>query len=247
MRTLITGADRGLGAALARAAAARGDEVWAACLAVRPDVEHPHVAVIPEVDVSSDASVTRLAEALDGVAVDRVISNAGVNEASGGPADADTRRMLRELDVNVLGAVRVVRTVLPMLAPDARLAFISTGRGAAQERPDPANAMNYGYRISKGALNVYAALLAQDLQDAGIVVALLHPGPLNTDLMRRIAAAGGSTIDPSSLPSPDDVAPRLLAVLEEISPEETGGWVGLDGSRVLGEPAYADKEMESGR
>jgi NAD(P)-dependent dehydrogenase (short-subunit alcohol dehydrogenase family) len=237
MRTLITGADRGLGAALARAALERGDRVWAACLGSNPELTAAGAIVIPGVDVSLDEPLRELAGALDGIELDRVISNAGVNESSGGPADADTERMARELQVNVLGAVRVVRAVLPLLAPAARIGIITTGRGAAQDHPVPAGGMNYGYRISKGALNVYGALLAADLRESGFVVALVHPGAINTDLMRRIAAAGGSTVDPDSLPSPEDVAPGVLSALDALSLDESGSWIGIDGSLVMQQPA----------
>jgi NAD(P)-dependent dehydrogenase (short-subunit alcohol dehydrogenase family) len=237
MRTLITGADRGLGAALSRAALERGDQVWAACLESNPELTAAGAIVIPGVDVSVDEPMCALAGALGGIELDRVISNAGVNESSGGPADADTDRMARELQVNVLGAVRVVRTALPLLAPSARIAFITTGRGAAQDHPVPAGWINYGYRISKGALNVFGALLAEDLRESGFVVALVHPGAINTDLMRRIAAAGGSTVDPYSLPSPDDVAPGVLAAVDALPAEESGSWIGIDGSLVMERPA----------
>ncbi len=230
--TLVTGADRGLGAALAQAAAARGDRVWAACLGSEAKLRANGIEVIPGIDVSSDELVAKLAGAVGPHKIDRLLSNAGINHGSGGPGDADTTKMLNEFNVNVLGGIRVVRTLLPLLAPGARLGFISTGRGAAQVNPDPANGMNYGYRITKAGLNMYVALLAQDLRDAGYIVALLNPGPINTDLMRRIAAAGGSSIDPSSLPSPEDVAGDLLNVLEELPERRSGSWLGHDGQDV---------------
>ena len=55
--------------------------------------------------------------------------------------------------------------------------------------------------------------------------------------MRRIAAAGGSTVDPYSLPSPDDVAPGVLAAVDALPPEESGSWIGIDGSLVMEQPA----------
>jgi NAD(P)-dependent dehydrogenase (short-subunit alcohol dehydrogenase family) len=229
---LVTGADRGLGAALATALAARGDQVWAACLEPAPALEAHGIRVVPGIDVSRDEAVAGLPPALGPTQLDLVISNAGVNESSGGPWDADTDAMAREYAVNVLGGVRVVRTLLPALCAGAKLGFITTGRGAAARAPHPANAMNYGYRMSKGALNVYGALLAQDLRPLGIAVALLHPGPLNTDLMRRIAAAGKSSLDPAALPSPEDVAPSLLARLDKLTLDDSGRWIDLDGADV---------------
>jgi NAD(P)-dependent dehydrogenase (short-subunit alcohol dehydrogenase family) len=229
---LVTGADQGLGNALARALAARGDDVWAACLGTSPSLEALGIRVLAGIDVSNDDAVAGIRTALGETQLDRVISNAGVNQSSGGPWDADTDAMAREFQVNTLGAVRVVRTLLPVLAPSAKIAFISTGRGAAAKRPEPANGMNYGYRISKGALNLFVALLAQDLAPQGIAVVLLHPGAINTDLMRRMAAAGKSDLDPESLPGPDDVAPKLLAQLDELTLARTGSWINLNGADV---------------
>jgi NAD(P)-dependent dehydrogenase (short-subunit alcohol dehydrogenase family) len=229
---LVTGADRGLGHALAAALAARGHTVWAACLGTAPTLAALGVHVIEGVDVTSEESLRALPVALGSQPLALVISNAGINESSGGPWDADTAAMARELDVNLLGAIRVVKTLLPNLASGARIGFVSTGRGASAHDPDPANAMNYGYRISKGALNVYGALLAQDLRPRGIAVALLNPGPIDTDLMRRMAAAGKSSIDPATLPSPEDVAPHLLDRLDELTLERSGRWIGADGTEI---------------
>ena len=131
---------------------------------VRGEARANSIEVIPGIDVSSDELVAKLAGAVGPHKIDRLLSNAGINHGSGGPGDADTTKMLNEFNVNVLGGIRVVRTLLPLLAPGARLGFISTGRGAAQVNPDPANGINYGYRITKAGLNMYVALLAQDLR-----------------------------------------------------------------------------------
>ena len=60
LNTLVTGADRGLGAALAAAAAARGDRVWAACLGPAPESELRGVDVIGQIDVADDVATVRL-------------------------------------------------------------------------------------------------------------------------------------------------------------------------------------------
>jgi NAD(P)-dependent dehydrogenase (short-subunit alcohol dehydrogenase family) len=236
---LVTGADQGIGHALAMALAARGDRVWAGCLEPAPELTAAGVAVVPGVDVCSDAAVARLAEAVADTRLGLVISNAGINASSGGPWDADTDAMARELQVNVLGAVRVVRTLLPSIAKGGKIGFVTTGRGAAMRDPAPANGMNYGYRISKGALNVFGALLAQDLAPHGIAVVLLHPGAVNTGLMRRMAAAGKSSLDPSALPLPEEVAPQLLTVLDGVGLDRSGRWLNLQGedTDARGDPA----------
>jgi hypothetical protein len=51
--------------------------------------------------------------------------------------------------------------------------------------------------------------------------------------MRRAAVSGASAIDPGSLPSPTEVAPAVLTVLEGIPPSASGSWVGVDGAPVV--------------
>jgi NAD(P)-dependent dehydrogenase (short-subunit alcohol dehydrogenase family) len=231
---VVTGADRGLGAALATALAARGDEVWAACLAETPELSAPGLNVVGGIDVSSDESVAKLRDALGDRQLDLVLSNAGINEASGGPWDANTTSMVHELNVNALGAVRVVRTLLPLLAPGAKIAMVSTGRGAATRDPVPAHAMNYGYRISKAALNMYGKLLSQDLRPHGFAVVLLNPGPINSDLMRRMVASGGTDLDLATIPSPEEVAPGVIAVIDGLTMASSGRWLELGGTETDG-------------
>jgi NAD(P)-dependent dehydrogenase (short-subunit alcohol dehydrogenase family) len=230
---LVTGAQRGLGLALCRALHRRGDQVLATCLERTGELEALGVQIIDGIDVSSDAALSTLIPVLETTPpLDPVVSNAGINQGSGGFADADTDAMAREYNVNTLGAVRVVRTVLPFLAPRARIGFVTTGRGALFPRPDPAHGANYGYRLSKASLNVYAGLLAADLRDRGVCVALVHPGVMDTELLRRASGAGGAPMSVPGAVPPDDVAPDVIRHIEELPLERSGAWIAPDGTTL---------------
>jgi NAD(P)-dependent dehydrogenase (short-subunit alcohol dehydrogenase family) len=232
MRVLVTGSQRGLGLELCRALAARGDDVLASCLVATPELRELDVEALPGIDVSSDSAVAGLGAVLRaGPPLDLVISNAGINDNSGGPADADTVAMMHEFSVNTLGAVRVVRTVLPHLSPRARIALITTGRGALFP-PSPAHGANYGYRISKAALNVFGGILAADLRERGICVVLVHPGVLDTDLLRRASGADGVRLSAPGALSADAVAPIVLRRIAELPLERSGAWVAVDGAHI---------------
>ena len=117
MRVVVTGANRGLGLGLARAYAARGDEVWAT--ARKPSEARELEAVsrdaggkvrVHALDVRSDDQARALATAVGDAAVDVLINNAGVSgKWSTSLQTFDPEEALRCFDVNALGAIRVTR------------------------------------------------------------------------------------------------------------------------------------------
>jgi NAD(P)-dependent dehydrogenase (short-subunit alcohol dehydrogenase family) len=139
--------------------------------------------------------------------------------------------MAREYQVNTLGAVRLVRTLLPKLGRGAKIALISTGPGAAVPCGAPANGEHYGYRMSKGALNVYGSTLALDLRDDGIAVVLLHPGALDTKHFRDALAASRSAAAYAAKPA-SAVAPGLLEQIDALTVESSGRWIDEHGRPV---------------
>lgn len=231
-RALVTGAERGLGLAFCGLLAARGDEVYATCLEPSAELAPLGVTVIEGIDVGSEASVARLATEVRAESLQLLISNAGVNTHSGGFAGADTGRMVREYEVNALGAVRLVRTLLPKLGRGSKIAMISTGPGAAVPCGAPAGGEHYGYRMSKGALNVYGTTLAEDLRPEGIAVVLLSPGTMDTKHLRDALAA--SRRDAAVAQAPDAVAPALVAQIEALTLATSGGWIDARGRPVVG-------------
>jgi NAD(P)-dependent dehydrogenase (short-subunit alcohol dehydrogenase family) len=231
MTALVTGTERGLGLAFCRLLAARGERVYATCQKRSAELDALGIDVIEGIDVGRDDSVARLADEVDAPDLDLVISNAGFNAYSGGFANADPKRMLREYNVNTLGTVRVVRTLLPKLRSGAKLAITSTGAGAAVPCGAPANGEHYGYRMSKGALNVYGSTLAEDLRSDGIAVVLLNPGAMDTKHFRDALRASRSDVgyEPKTA---DDVAPALLARIDELTLETSGRWIDGQGKPV---------------
>ena len=188
---LITGAGRGIGLEMTRAFLARGHRVIAACRNPDGAAELRALSIgaaleIVAMDVAEPASVDRCATALAGVPIDILVNNAGVTHRDTrlGALDYDAWRKV--LDVNLLAPVKVLEAFLPhLLAGEGRKAVaISSSLGSIGR----AGGDNYFYRTSKTALNMAMRSIGVDLAPQGVMVAVVSPGFVDTDLTRGLAA-----------------------------------------------------------
>lgn len=177
-RVAVTGANRGIGYELVRQLAGRGDYVIAACRTSSPELDALGVEVHRDVDVMEDESIARFAENIGEENIDILINNAGVL-TSETLNDLDWERMRRQFEVNTLGPLRVSKALLPLMGEGAKLAIVSSGVGSLANN---VGGGNYGYRISKTAVNMAGVNLAHDLRPRGIAVILLHPGYVATGM-----------------------------------------------------------------
>ena len=215
---LVTGASRGIGLELVRQLHARGDDVIATCRTRTPELDAVGCRVVVGIDVGSDDVGVPLLEALGDVqSVDVVVNNAGVARWDTlETIDIDAAR--EELDVNALGPLRVTLALLPRLGPGAKIALVSSKAGSIGDRP---SGRNYGYRMSKAALNMLGANLAADLAGRGIHVAVLHPGFVRTELTQ-----GGGNVDPT------ESADGLIRQIDALDASRSGRFFHADGSEV---------------
>ena len=214
-RVVITGANRGIGLALAKVYADRGDEVLAVCRKASPALEALPVTVFAGVDVTDDASVAQFAGDIGDKSIDVLVNNAGIlNIETFDNLDFDGIR--RQFEVNTLGPLRVTKALESKLAPDSKVAIVTSRVGSIA---DNGFGGIYGYRMSKAAVNMAGANLAIDFKERGIPVLLLHPGMVETDM-------GGSGSDRVKAP---DAAERMAARIDELSMETTGRFVHAEG------------------
>ena len=175
---LITGANRGIGLAMCRQLAERGDSVIAACRESSEGLDGLDVRVERGVDVSDAEAVAELAGRLDGVAIDVLVNNAGVLAHQRlGELDFDAMRW--QFEVNALGPLRVTEALLGHLGPGARVGIVTSRMGSIA---DNSSGGSYGYRMSKAAVNAAGKSLALDLASREIAIAILHPGWVRTDM-----------------------------------------------------------------
>lgn len=191
-RILVTGASRGIGLLAAKSLALEGHVVYAGirnadqqnatrCAELTHWAERRSCALKPiELDVTSDTSVAdAVAHAIEDGGLDVLINNAGVMPV--GLTEAFTPEDLaRCFDVNVLGAMRVTRAVLPHMRHQGAGLLIHVSSNAGR-LPIP---FFGAYCASKFALEALAEALHHELSGFGIETTILEPGGHATDLIQ---------------------------------------------------------------
>ena len=176
---LITGANRGIGLAFAKAFVARGaQKVYAGA---RDPSKINLAGVTPiKLDVNSNADVQAAAQLAQDVTI--VVNNAGIaNLGSFMTEDAETA-LRNHLETNVLGVLRVSRAFAPILARNGGGALLNVASVASWiSGPLLAN-----YAVSKSALWSLSNGLRNDLRGQGTQVLTLHMGFVDTDLTKGL-------------------------------------------------------------
>ena len=178
---VVTGASSGIGAETARALAAAGLPVALgarrveACAEIAAEIRaNGGEALAFALDLTDDSSVARFADQVHtGFGeVEVVISNAGV-VAPGALAEIGSDRFAAEIDLNLVGAHRLVRTFVPGMTERRRgdLVFVSSDVAV---RPRPFMA---AYAASKWGLEGMVGALQMELEGTGIRASLVRPGP----------------------------------------------------------------------
>lgn len=206
---LITGANRGIGLALAKAYAATGDTVIGTARDVAKAAELKAVAqtVLP-LDVTLSSSVDALAKALDGRPINLLINNAGIGDRAGIDT-LDFEMFERVLAVNTLAPIRVLSALRPNLAAVSKAiaANISSQLGSIENATGD---MGIAYRTSKAALNMALRSAAAVYAKDETTLLALHPGWVSTDM-------GGA----AAPVSPDQSAAGLKQVIADAGPSDT--------------------------
>ena len=149
---LITGAEKGIGRALALALHERGETVIAVCLNDSDELRKLGIQVEPNIDVTDMSAIKALASRLgeSGTNIDVLISNAGIFRGDRfGELNYDD--ILRQFSVNALGPLRVCEALRDCLAEDAKVGIITSRMGSLGEN---GSGRCYGYRLSKAAANM---------------------------------------------------------------------------------------------
>src|ERR1700722_10365854 len=193
---LVTGGSRGIGAAIAREAAAAG---WAVCLTYRAD-EAAAASVVAGIeaaggtaaavraDVAEDADVLAAFAAADALGpVRALVANAGIGATRARVDEVTAARVQRILAVHVLGPILCCREAVRRLSsrhggPGGSIVLVSS---AAARLGSPGEYVDYA--ASKGAVDTLGLGLSREVSGEGIRVNVVRPGIIETD----IHASGG--------------------------------------------------------
>lgn len=242
---LVTGGSRGIGAAVARQAAAAGWHVAinytrdaAAAEAVAQQVRAAgRRAVTLQADVADEAQVEAMFARLDAEGtLGGLVNNAGIVGPAQRLVEMDLARWRRMFDVNVIGTMLCARAAVRRLSTRlggaggaiVNLSSVATRLAAPGQYVD--------YAASKGAVDVFTLGLARELAAEGVRVNAVSPGIVDTE----IHASGGqperarqlAPMIPMQRPgTADEIAAAILWLLSEAASYTTGAVLEVTGGR----------------
>ncbi|MDP6792643.1 MAG: SDR family oxidoreductase [Anaerolineales bacterium] len=229
MQALITGANRGLGLEFVRQLTARGDRVFATCRnpAEAAEVSHvqkqyPDRVSIIALDVTDPRSIAESHHQVSSQTetLDLLINNAGVNTNDGGFGALDLEIMQSILTVNSIAPMLVTQQYLDLIKAGSqpKIINISSGMGSLTNL-NPIG--HYSYSASKAGLNMYSLRLSHDLRNEGIIVIMLDPGWVKTDM-------GG----PNAHITPHDSINSMLQFIDCLTLNNSGGYYDYKGQTI---------------
>ena len=228
-RWVVTGASRGLGLAIARLAASKGDRV--ALIARGADIDAQAKALDGEAiglvaDVTDPASVTDACTEVvkQWGGIDVLINNAGLHRGGllGSLSQDDWQAVL---DTNLSGPLNFVRATLPYLGEGGSIVNIGAVVGLRGFAGDAA------YGASKAGLAGLTQVLAVELARRGIRVNLVIPGMTSTEMTAGIPARAKAKLVASIPLGREGTAEELADVVWWVagSPYMTGSIISNDG------------------
>lgn len=230
-RAIVIGASGAIGAALVEAL--RGDAACAEVVALgRRPGSHSNALGEPGIDVLSEASIAAAAQALTGRAPFHVVVNAtGALHLDGTApekrlAELNADGLMRAFAINAVAPALLIKHFTPLLPSAGRSLFASLSARVGSIGDNRKGGW-YGYRASKAAQNMLVKTAAIEVarRRPEAVLAALHPGTV----VSRLSAA---VIGDAPVTAPADAAAHLLAVLDALTPAQSGGFFAYDGSAI---------------
>ena len=212
-----------------RQLAARDERVFATCRHPAEAIElcelqaqYPDLVSITALDVTDPRSISDSHHAIrtQTETLDVLINNAGINIDDGS---------VGSLNLETMQSILTVNSIAPMLAAQQYLDLIRAGTqpkivnisSVLASLTNMIPTVHLSYSASKAALNMYSLRLSHDLKDAGVIVIMLHPGWVKTDM-------GG----PNAELSPYDSAKSMLQFIDTLTLDKSGGYYDYTGRTI---------------
>jgi NAD(P)-dependent dehydrogenase (short-subunit alcohol dehydrogenase family) len=219
---VISGASRGIGLELAKQHCEAGDRVFALCRAPEKADKLNALAAasggkvsVHQSDVVDDASVRAGAASTGSDPIDVIYSVAGVIGTMEPELETTNWAVFDEaIDIMVKGPLRVLQAYLPRLREGSKVINFSSQLAASTW---PYGGF-YGYVAAKAGLNRMMRSVAIDLKDKGIIIGLIHPGYVQTDM-------GG----PSAEITPEASATGIRQITADWTLERSGDFLKWNG------------------
>ncbi len=240
---LVTGASSGLGLALVEKLLSNDkcNRVFAGCRDVSKSVALEQMAAcdprlqLVQLDVTDNKSVTSAASEMASFGrLDLVINTVGILHQPNGLqpekrlADIRFDDLLLAYEVNAIGALRLATALEDLLTGSRTPRFVSLSARVGSISDNQSGGW-YAYRASKAALNMLLRTLAIEWNRKMPLMSCvaLHPGTVATELSAPFTRTAKHTVF-----NPDEAAGYLLDVIEQLVPEQNGGFYAWDGEEI---------------
>ena len=230
---LITGSNRGIGLAFAQHYVTAGWNVLATVRTPKRAAELTALAegyehlVIEQLDVTDNQRIAELAEEYRDTEIDVLINNAGVyggiETQSWGSLDAATFEQV--MAVNVFAPMKMAEAFADHIAASEqkKIVSITSGAGTVSREGRPGGGLIYG--VSKAALNMAMGQIRAEVEERGIIVALIAPGLVATDML---AVARPTLV--ANAQTPAQSVAGIVQVIENLDESYDGRPRNYDGS-----------------
>lgn len=215
---LVTGANRGIGLEFCRQLHVQGNAVNAVCRRASKELEAIGVDIHSGIELTCEDSIARLVRNLKDQALDGVILNAGTLQSMG-LQNLDQQAIKHQFEVNALAPLLLASKLVGQMPRGSKLALITSRMGSID---DNSSGGSYGYRMSKVALNMAGRSLSIDLKPYGISVAILHPGLVQTRMIK---------FNPNGI-SPEIAVKGLLERIDALDLETSGTFWHANGAQL---------------
>jgi len=227
---MITGANSGIGLEFTRQYAAQG---WTVIATHRRDqipdtlkelADKYSNLRVERMDVTDQQQIEALAEKLKGTPIDVLINNAGIatiGEFKGIGVDENQTLGTLNYDqfdlfirTNVRGPIMISEAFLDNVKASKQKKIIAISSASGMVSATPPRGGMYWYGVSKAALNKLMVTLSADVREAGVIVAMFHPGAVRVEKFSELDWPGMEE-------SPEAIG-KMMSTIEGLTLEDSG-------------------------
>lgn len=237
---LVTGASRGIGAAIAKRLAQDGADIAISYVSSKQKADElvkelKALGIRSEAFQADQAKTDEVEKMVKEVVkhfgrIDILVNNAGVfSKGALGDSTTDVKALMRQQAINLDGVVAATRTAVSSMPEGGRIILIGSILG---ERVPSAGLADYS--ATKAALTAYAKGWARDLGPKNITVNNIQPGPINTDMNPDNTASADHARQGNALGrygKPEEVAAAVAFIAGPEASYITGTTLSVDGGQ----------------
>jgi len=229
---LITGSNQGIGFAFVKAFEKKGWNIIATCRTPSKASDLQSIAegnkniIIEALDVTDLQQIKVLANKYQDQSIDILLNNAGIqgDVALQKLGSLDYKTFRQVMDVNTFGPIAVTDAFLNNIeqSETKKVINISSYMGSI----DKSFGILYSYRASKAALNMMMKTLSKEVKRKGIIVGILDPGVVDTNLTEW---PNGK---PKNMLTADDSVAAMMELIEAYDKKTSGKFYRYDGKEL---------------